>query len=230
MERGESKIEAFDLERGNNTPDIEFWEDRIMSVWKRNAVVVAIVLFVGAAVYLNWSYGREAAVNGGGEGGRLLGQAALVSGEDGEPAGAAVSGQPSASPSAGPSAQPSPAGESTGYFASARLNRQQARDSALQLLQQAAADANAQQDIIDEANASIQAMAALTMSEAQVENLVTAKGFGDCVCFINDNSASVVVSSTENGLSGNDVAKIVEIVKEETGLAADKIKVIETEP
>ena len=154
----------------------------------------------------------------------------MASDLDGEPAGAAVSGQPSASPSAGPSAQPSPAGESTGYFASARLNRQQARDSALQLLQQAAADANAQQDIIDEANASIQAMAALTMSEAQVENLVTAKGYGDCVCFINDNSASVVVSSTENGLSGNDVAKIVEIVKEETGLAADKIKVIETEP
>lgn len=201
-----------------------------MSVWKRNAVVVAIVLFVGAAVYLNWSYGREASANGGGQGGRLLGQAALVNGEDGEPAGAAVSGQPSASPSAGPSAQPSGAGESTGYFASARLNRQQARDSALQLLQQAAADANAQQDIIDEANASIQAMAALTMSEAQVENLVTAKGYGDCVCFINDNSASVVVSSTENGLSANDVAKIVEIVKEETGLATDKIKVIETEP
>ena len=63
-----------------------------------------------------------------------------------------------------------------------------------------------------------------------MENLVTAKGYGDCVCFINDNSASVVVSSTENGLSANDVAKIVEIVKEETGLATDKIKVIETEP
>ena len=199
-----------------------------MSVWKRNAVVVAIVLFVGAAVYLNWSYGREATASGGdGQGGgRLLGQAALVNGEDNEPAGAQVSAQPSADPSAQPSAQ----GESTGYFASARLNRQQARDSALQLLQQAAADAGAQQDIIDEANASIQAMAALTMSEAQVENLVTAKGYGDCVCFINENSASVVVSSTENGLSENDVAKIMEIVKEETGLAADKIKVIETEP
>lgn len=203
-----------------------------MSVWKRNAVVVAIVLFVGAAVYLNWSYGRETAVGKGVDdqegGGKLLGQAALVNGkEDGKQG---TDGKTGAQPPADASAQPSAAGESTGYFASARLNRQQARDSALQLLQQAAADAGAQQDIIDEANASIQAMAALTMSEAQVENLVTAKGYGDCVCFINDNSASVVVSSTENGLSGNDVAKIVEIVKEETGLAADKIKVIETEP
>ena len=73
-------------------------------------------------------------------------------------------------------------------------------------------------------------MAALTMSEAQVENLVTAKGYGDCVCFINDSSASVVVSSTENGLNENDVTKIMEIVKEETGLSASKITVIETEP
>ena len=202
-----------------------------MSVWKRNAVVVAIVLFVGAAVYLNWSYGKEASAAD--DGGKLLGQAALVNGKDDKQAGGgktAGDAQSSAQPSADPSASPSAAGEQTGYFASARLNRQQARDSALELLQQAAADAGAQQDIIDEANASIQAMAALTMSEAQVENLVTAKGYGDCVCFINENSASVVVSSTANGLSENDVTKIMEIVKEETGLSADKIKVIETEP
>ena len=203
-----------------------------MSVWKRNAVVVAIVLFVGAAVYLNWSYGREAAANSGTAdpdgGGKLLGQAALVNGKEGGKQG--EDGKTDAQPSADPSAQPSAAGEQTGYFASARLNRQQARDSALQLLQQAAADAGAQQDIIDEANAPIQAMAALTMSEANVENLITAKGYGDCVCFINDNSASVVVSSTENGLSENDVTKIMEIVKKETGLTADKITVIENEP
>lgn len=203
-----------------------------MSVWKRNAVVVAIVLFVGAAVYLNWSYGQEASAAGGGGsegGGRLLGQATLVNGKDDKQTGDGK-GAASAAPSADPSAAPSAAGEGTGYFSSARLNRQQARDSALQLLQQAAADAGAQQEMIDEANASIQAMAAVTMSEAQVENLVTAKGYGDCVCFINDNSASVVVSSTENGLSQNDVTKIMEIVKEKTGLTADKITVIETEP
>ncbi|MDE6281552.1 MAG: SpoIIIAH-like family protein [Oscillospiraceae bacterium] len=175
---------------------------------------------------MHWSYSRAAAATygtGKDDGsGKLLGQAALVNGKEDTAA--------SASPSADPSAQPSAAGESTGYFASARLNRQQARDSALQLLQQAAADAGAQQDIIDEANASIQAMAAVTLSEANIENLITAKGYGDCICFINDNSASVVVSSTENGLSGNDATKIMEIVKEETGLAAEKITIIEAEP
>ena len=203
-----------------------------MSVWKRNAVVVAIVLFVGAAVYLNWSYSKEAADDPNSEAtGKLLGQTALVNGEN---SGGPTAGKPDAQASANPNpseGQPQEGSTSgTGYFASARLNRQQARDSALELLRQAAGDENAQQTVVDEANASIQAMAALTMSEAKVENLITAKGYGDCVCFINDNSASVVVSSTENGLSENDVTKIVEIVKEETGLAAAKITVIETEP
>ena len=201
-----------------------------MSVWKRNAVVVAIVLFVGAAVYLNWSYSKEATDDPNSENtGKLLGQTTLVNGGNGE-----AENKPGAQNSADPDPsddQPQESGTpSTGYFASARLNRQQARDSALELLQLAAADENAQQAVVDEANASIQAMAAITLSEAKVENLITAKGYGDCVCFINNNSASVVVSSTENGLSANDVAKIVEIVKEETGLSASKITVIETEP
>lgn len=199
-----------------------------MSVWKRNAVVVAIVLFVGAAVYLNWSYNNQSAEGGGDgneNGGKLLGQSTLVNGEENS-ASPAQSGSPAdEEPQESGSAAPS-----TGYFASARLNRQQARDSALELLQQAAADASAQQEMIDEANASIQAMATFTMSEAQVENLVTAKGYGDCVCFINENSASVVVSSTQEGLSENDITKIMEIVKEETGLSAGAIKIIETEP
>ena len=201
-----------------------------MSVWKRNAVVVAIVLFVGAAVYLNWSYSKETADDPDSEAtGKLLGQSALVNGGNGTPEsdpGAQSSGDPDL-----PDEQPQESGTpSTGYFASARLNRQQARDSALELLRLAAADENAQQTVVDEANASIQAMAAITLSEAKVENLIPAKGYGDCVCFINNTSASVVVSSTENGLNENDVAKIVEIVKEETGLAASRITVIETEP
>ena len=203
-----------------------------MSVWKRNAVVVAIVLFVGAAVYLNWSYSKEAAEDPNSEAsGKLLGQTTLVNGENDDPAAGEVGSTQSGADSDPSESQPQQSGtSSTGYFASARLNRQQARDSALELLQQAAADENAQQAVVDEANASIQAMAAITLSEAKVENLITAKGYGDCVCFINDNSASVVVSATENGLSENDVTKIVEIVKEETGLAASKITVIETEP
>lgn len=88
----------------------------------------------------------------------------------------------------------------------------------------------ADQSVIDEANASIQTLASYTLSEAQIENLVTAKGYSDCVCYINENSASVVVASTETGLTEADTAKITEIVMEETRLTASQIKIIEADP
>lgn len=195
-----------------------------MSLWKRNAVVVAIVLFVGAAVYLNWSYNKADTADSAADAdssAKILGQAALVSGDD--PEDALLAGGQEGTADAAQTKE-------TGYFAEARLNRQQARDSALELLQEAAGDEKAEQTVVDEANASIQTMAAYTLSEAQVENLVVAKGYADCICFINDSSASVVVSSTENGLTEADVARIAEIVHEETGLAVSQVKIIETDP
>jgi stage III sporulation protein AH len=73
-------------------------------------------------------------------------------------------------------------------------------------------------------------MASATLSEAQVENLVVAKGYEDCICFIGEESVSVVVSSLSEGLTEADVARIAEIVQEETGLSLGQIKIIETDP
>ncbi|MEG0825563.1 MAG: SpoIIIAH-like family protein [Oscillospiraceae bacterium] len=184
-----------------------------MKLWKRNAVVAVIVLFVCVAVYLNWSYG-----NGEGKdtasGGKLLGEATLVDGKKKDPL-LSVPGDGKATADT--------------YFASARLTRQQARDSALTLLQQAAASEQAEQTVKDEANLTIQTMAANTLSEAQIENLVTAKGYTDCVAFIGDESISVVVSVPTGELAKADTAKIMEIAIEETGLKADQIKIIGAE-
>ena len=205
-----------------------------MKLWKRNAVVAAIVLFVCVAVYLNWSYHKDNNTDAG----KTLGEAALVGGQTSDPllTGGTASTSPSPSPSASESGETSGQQEenstsetSNNYFDSARLNRQQARDSALSLLQEAAGDENADQAMKDEANASIQTMASLTVSEAQIENLVTAKGYSDCVAFIGDNSVSVVVAATENGLTDADVARITEIVMEETGMSASQIKIIEAQ-
>ena len=193
-----------------------------MKLWKRNAVVAAIVLFVCAAVYLNWSYTQEETADTG----KVLGEAALVGGQSTDPL--LEGAEPSPSPTATASA---PAGggeeEGSGYFANARLNRQQARDSALSLLQEAAADANASQTAVEEANAAIQTMADYTLSEANIENLVTAKGYQDCVAFLNENSISVAVDNSGAPLAEADIAKISEIVTEETGLTASQIKIIE---
>ncbi|MEG1999967.1 MAG: SpoIIIAH-like family protein [Evtepia sp.] len=189
-----------------------------MKLWKRNSIVVAIVLFVCAAVYLNWSYAQEA------EMGKNLGEAALVGAKSDDPE---VKNGNEKKEGAEVPPKDTTTTES-GYFSSARLNRQQARDSALSLLQEAAKDEKATVQSIEEANTAIQTMADYTVTEAQIENLVTAKGYQNCVAFLSDNSISVVVSAVENGITDADAAKIGEIVMEQTGLAANQVKIIES--
>ena len=196
-----------------------------MKLWKRNVIAAAIVLFVCGAVYLNWSYSQDTAA------GKNLGQAALVGQTDPlqsqEDQDAAAQEGEAAQEGATQEDQEA-AGESS-YFSTARLNRQQARDNALSLLQEAAEDDKADQAAVDEANAAIQTMADATVTEAQIENLITAKGYADCVAFLGEDSISVVVSAMENGMTDADAARIGEIVKEQTGLNADQIKIIEAE-
>ena len=186
---------------------------------KRNAVVVTMAVLVCAAAALNWKYAGQEAQEGARDAGtKILGEAALVSGtEDGEDA-----------PAAAPEDE---TGVYTGsdYFASARLTRQQARDSAITLLQEAAAQENADTAVANEASEGIQALASFTLKEAQIENLVTAKGYADCVAFMGEDSISVVVSTGERELTGEDVAKITDIVLSETEYTADQIKIMEAE-
>lgn len=200
-----------------------------MKIWKRNAVVAAIVLFVCAAVYLNWSYsqGQSDVSANALPTGKLLGGAAMV-GASADPDGdsAAPSQSPAPAASADPSAQTKPSDD---YFSNARINRQQARDSALSLLEEAAANNDADQTMRNEANASIQVMADCTMAEAEIENLVTAKGYTDCVAFVGEDSASVVVALASGELTETDTAKIMEITMEQTGLEASQIKIIPAE-
>ena len=203
-------------------------------LWKRNAVVAAIALFVCAAVYHNWNYGKE----GTADAGKTLGQSTMVGGKTQDPL---VSGDGSAPASgtagedagdtsaAGEAGDVQTPGETGGaYFATARLNRQQARDSALTMLQNTLSAGDTEAAMLD-AGAAIETLASTTVSEAQIENLVVAKGYTDCVAFISDGGVSVVVSATENGLQDADVARITEIVTGETGVPASQITIIEAQ-
>ena len=187
----------------------------MMNLWKRNAVVAAIVLFVCAAVYLNWSYSQTGEATGAP--GKTLGEATLV-GTDAENG---AETDPLLPPGGGKETL------SEDYFATARLNRQQARDSALTLLQKTTTDVGAEQVVKDTANVAIQTMADSTVTEAQIENLIIAKGYGDCIAFMSDDSISIVVSAKEGGITTGDTAKITDIIVGETTFTTDQIKIIE---
>ena len=177
---------------------------------KRNIVVATMAVLVCAAVGLNWKYSTQEALQQAEETGtKILGEATLVSGQEGtELAEDTVY-------------------EGDDYFASARLTRQQARDSAIELLQKAADEEGAAEEAATEASEGIQALAAYTLAEAQIENLVTAKGYADCVAFMGAESISVVVSTRDGAaLTSADVAKITDITMTETGYPASAIKIM----
>ena len=190
--------------------------------WKRNAVVATMAVLVCAAVALNWRYTSDQAVSQMEQaqseetGTKILGQATLVSGvEDG----ADDAGETDGAADGGEAVDETAVYTGSDYFASARLTRQQARDSAISLLQEAAEQENADAAVANEASEGIQVLAAYTLQEAQIENLV-------CVAFLGEDGVSVVVATDTGELTAEDVAKITDIAMSETGLPAGSVKIM----
>ncbi len=188
-----------------------------MKTFKRNAVIITVLLFVGAAVYLNWSYGRsekeiEAIADS-------YSQTEPVPAEETDTDGG--TGLYYSKTETG--AEDSSSGE---YFAAARLNRKQARDEATQTLRLVSESAGASEETVNNALAEITSMAAWSVEESELENLILAKGYKDCVAFISDEGVTVTVQA-EEGLSNADVARITDIVTTETNFSADDLKIIE---
>ncbi len=178
---------------------------------KRNIVMCAVLLFVCASVYLNWSYN-----NRWGEADEAMVEAedeAMLEADDMYQQALAEEESESETVSA--------------YFASARLTRQQSRDEALSLLESAASSETASQETIDSAMESIAAMATWSMQETQIENLLLAKDFDDCVVYMSGDGVTVAVPAPEEGLAEATVARITDTITSETEFQASQIKIIE---
>ena len=107
------------------------------------------------------------------------------------------------------------------------LSRQQARDNAVSLLQEAMAydeDTEAAQT-----NAQLEAIVQTALCEAQIESLVIAKGYTDCVAYISEEGISVAVASPEQGMQPADVAVIADIVMTQTEFTMEQIRVVEVQ-
>ena len=115
----------------------------------------------------------------------------------------------------------------TEYFAEARLTRQVSRDEALELLQTAASSEAASQETIDSAMNAISAMATCSMQESQIENLLIAKDFADCVVYIGNGCVTVAVPAPAEGLSEEAVARITDVICTSTDYDASQLNIIE---
>ena len=176
---------------------------------KRNIVIAAVLVFVGTAVWLNWSYNNR------------WGKAdpAMAAAEDAA-MNAAEEGYLAASATGKTSINPA-------YFDDARLARQSARDEALALLEMACDEKTVSQDVIDESMRQINAMASWNLQESLLENELLAKSFSDCVVFVTDEGVTVAVPAPAEGLTDTQVAQITDAVLANTDYAAANLNIIE---
>lgn len=192
----------------------------MISVKKRGAVYGVIALMMCVAVYLNWSYVRTP-------------DDLVVAGQADDEASSLASGaavdDPAETGADGETAmeQTAEAVSGSDYFAQSRLSREKARDEAISILKETMEDDKADEKSKTNASAQISQLAEYSVTEARIESLIKAKGYSEAVVFLGTDSVNVIVQPPEAGFTGTDATKIRDIVVAETGLGADKIKIVE---
>lgn len=177
---------------------------------KRNLLIVCAVLLIGGAVVLNWTL----------FGGELSEADAAGDLYDGEPSDGAESGG-----AAAPYYVDAKPSENDAYFSTVQINRQRARDEAMEVLMTIVDSAEAA-DVKSGALEGISTIAANIENEANIETLIMAKGFAECVAVIGDSGVNIVVGNG-GALMPNEIAQIKEIVCEQCGVGPQEIKIIE---
>lgn len=115
--------------------------------------------------------------------------------------------------------------ETDGYFSATQVSRQRARDEALEVLQSVVDSEEADEATKTGALLEISELAKAMEAEANIETLVLAKGFEQCVAVINGDTCSVVVNA-QGELSPSQISQINEIVYEQAGITPVNIRIV----
>ena len=185
-----------------------------MKLWKRNAVIAAVLVFICAGVYLNWSYSQkektpELTETLNSE--QVMGESTLVIADTSD------------------EAEPVASMDAADYFAQVRLSRQASRDSAVELLEETIAYDEGTA-VGDTASATLNELVNTALSEAQIESMVIAKGYRDYVTYITEGTVCGAVSAPAEGLTEADAALISDVVRSQTDYPLSQVRIIEVKP
>lgn len=187
-----------------------------MKMWKKNAIVASVLVLVCAGIYLNWTYGQQntkdltETLNAE----KIMDDSTLVMSQEGDPlADAAMEGLDDQTTQV-----------SADYFAAVRLSRQESRDSAVSLLQEAMSYEEGESQ---ESAKKLDSIVETALSEAQIESLIIAKGYTDCVAYMSEDGISVAVAAPEGGLQAEDVSLISDVVLSQSAYSLQDIRIIE---
>ena len=185
--------------------------------------LLTLVVALGVAVYLNWEYAKSTDL-------------ALDAAEANAPVATgvvtdalAVDGEVETGDKNYGEAQLVSVGEPTGeeFFEQARLTRTKTRDEALDTLQKSLKSAKLSDEEKEELTARLTATIDHITAESDIESLVKAKGFVDCVAFIDGDAVDVTVMTTSDGLTKEEVAQIRDIVLSKCQVTAQNITIVE---
>lgn len=181
-------------------------------IGKRNIIIACAVLVIGAAVVLNWVLLAKAESNGNGYNGYDKPAGNLETTDtgknDGENKGT-----------------PSNSDNTDSFFSSTQISRERARDEAMEVLQSVIDNKVADDATRAAAVADMAVLAKNMEAEANIETLITAKGFAQCVAVINDEKANIIVKC-DGELTQAQIAQINEIVYLQAGIKPASINII----
>ena len=186
-----------------------------MKVWKKNMVAAAVLITVCAGIYVNWLYTEDQTtmnLTDTLDAEKVMSDEMLMVSQD---VSAIAAGEEVAT-------------TSSDYFAAVRLSRQQSRDNALNLLQEAMSYTSDSTKEL-ESSMELDEIVQTALSEAQIESLIIAKGYRDCVAYMSGEGISVAVAAPEGGLQEQDVAVIADIVMSQSSYGLDSIRVVEVQ-
>ena len=170
-------------------------------IGKRNIIIACAVLLIGVAVLMNFILFSGTDKNNGYDGyDQPSGNISDNAGDD------------------------SASIDVNAYFSATQVSRQRARDEALEVLQAVVENVDSTEAMKNEALAEIAVIADEIQKEANIESLITAKGFEACVAVINDDTASIVVKSAD--LQPAQIAQINAIVYEQAGILPSGVTII----
>lgn len=180
---------------------------------KKQVLLATLVVALGLAVYLNYYFANNTPNVSTGAGtsdtDKNLGDAQYVNN------GSTVTTEGDTT---------STTGDPEDYFVQARLNRESARQEALDIIKDTLNDVKATDEMKEQAAAKIESVTAALEQESKIESLIKAKGFADCVVYIEGKNCNVVVRS--EGLQIQDTVQITEIVTSQSDIVAQNISIV----
>lgn len=202
-----------------------------MVLKKKEIVAASLVVLIGVAGYLNWSYQDTIRVQDGEsyvETGKRLGEAQYVSSneENVEESGDA---QETLEDTAGTGeeqgGEKSENTASADYFERAKLDREESRSKSLEILNQTAENESFDDEIRKKAGEKILVVADNVQKETEIEGLAQSKGYSEICVYVDADDANVVVR--KEGFNDDDVLRLTEIVTDCLKISAQNVRIVE---